>query len=96
MTYGIFFNNIKNLSKKRDTDHTLHLGEVFDLICKNEINQNNIGLIVNSHMKWEIIVATNCLKAPQLESHLKSYLGVDITDDEMTDSVFGKPRRLIK
>lgn len=136
MTYGIFFNNIKNLSKKRDTDPTLHLSEilkliynseinknnvplivtsltdpilhlsqVFELICKNKINENNIGLIVNSlkfyiferkptdsHMKWEIKVAMNCLDAPQLESHLKNYLGVDITDDEMTDSLFGKPR----
>jgi hypothetical protein len=109
-----FFNDIKNLSKKRDSDSILDLIDLYQLIMKNEknkneINENNIDLVVtslkyyiferkpiNSRMEWEIKLVTTLLETPQLKSHLKNYLGVDVTDDEMADSVFAKPRRLIR
>ena len=97
---------MKNLSKKTDKDLFLNVANLYELmVIKNEININNIDLIVtslkyhiferkpeNKHEEWEIKIAATLLEFPQLEPYLKTYLGVDITNDEMTDSVFAKPR----
>lgn len=45
-------------------------------------------------MSWEII-AKNILQVPQLETHLKTYLGIDITDKEMSNNVFAKSRNKV-
>lgn len=43
---------------------------------------------ITSQSTWEQKVAIALLQGCKLESHLNTYLGLDVTDDEMADSVF--------
>lgn len=109
MKHEVFFNNIKNFPKKID-DPFLDVANLYELmVIKKEINKSNIELIVaslkyhmferkpeNSREEWEIKIAATLLEFPQLEPYLKAYLGLDITNDEMADSVFAKPMRLTR